>query len=245
MSSSADLLKLVEAAASRRRVLWVVRGVYQRLQKRIDQRRPICQLSGRCCHFQDYGHRLYVTTLELAALTAQWRQTPTASPPLEDTAHATSAPVPDNPHPASAPVPGNPHAVSPPVGDSPRAASPPLGDDAPAASPPQEDTTHAASAPQGDNPHADSPPAPDSPHPASAPVPGNPHAAPAAACPFQSGKLCRIHSIRPFGCRIFFCDPAAADWQRDQYEYFHNLLKKWHARLNVEYRYLQWPAAMQ
>ncbi|HEY4328910.1 MAG TPA: hypothetical protein VGN88_04180 [Phycisphaerae bacterium] len=30
----------------------------------IAARRPVCISSGRCCHFEDYGHRLYVTAAE-------------------------------------------------------------------------------------------------------------------------------------------------------------------------------------
>ena len=26
---------------------------------------PVCKASGRCCHFEEYGHRLYVTMVEL------------------------------------------------------------------------------------------------------------------------------------------------------------------------------------
>lgn len=31
----------------------------------IAARRPVCRASGRCCHFEAYGHRLYVTAAEL------------------------------------------------------------------------------------------------------------------------------------------------------------------------------------
>jgi Fe-S-cluster containining protein len=31
----------------------------------IASRRPVCRASGRCCHFESYGHRLYVTAAEL------------------------------------------------------------------------------------------------------------------------------------------------------------------------------------
>ena len=36
------------------------------MQSEIDRRRPLCVISGRCCRFDEFGHRLYVTTLELA-----------------------------------------------------------------------------------------------------------------------------------------------------------------------------------
>src|SRR4029079_16260942 len=30
----------------------------------IAARRPVCRASGRCCKFEEYGHRLYVTAAE-------------------------------------------------------------------------------------------------------------------------------------------------------------------------------------
>ena len=38
-------------------------------------RRPVCRASGRCCHFEEYGHRLYVTAAELAYFAARLRGT--------------------------------------------------------------------------------------------------------------------------------------------------------------------------
>jgi Fe-S-cluster containining protein len=34
-------------------------------------RRPVCRASGRCCKFETYGHRLYVTGVELAYFAAK------------------------------------------------------------------------------------------------------------------------------------------------------------------------------
>lgn len=59
-------------------------------------------------------------------------------------------------------------------------------------------------------------------------------------CPFQLANLCSVHTIRPFGCRVFFCDQTATDWQQRQYEYFHAELKRLHERLEVPYFYLEW-----
>jgi len=36
----------------------------------IAARRPVCRASGRCCRFEAYGHRLYVTVAELAHFAA-------------------------------------------------------------------------------------------------------------------------------------------------------------------------------
>jgi hypothetical protein len=50
-------------------------------------------------------------------------------------------------------------------------------------------------------------------------------------CPFQVAKLCGVHAIRPFGCRMFFCDPASTQWQNDAYERYHARLKQLHETL--------------
>jgi Fe-S-cluster containining protein len=66
-----------------------------------------------------------------------------------------------------------------------------------------------------------------------------------AGCPFQHDKLCTVHTIRPFGCRIFFCDETSTDWQRQQYESFHAELKRLHERLGVPYFYVEWRQALR
>jgi Fe-S-cluster containining protein len=128
-----------------------VREIYARLQLEIDRRKPICVASGKCCHFDSYGHRLYVTTLELATFKVDLGQREVFKSGL------------------------------PIITDS---------------------------------------------------------------CPLQQGKLCGVHTIRPFGCRIFFCDPTATDWQQQQYELFHQELKNLHERFNVPYFYVEWRAAL-
>ncbi len=62
-----ELSQIVRAAAGRADVLEAVRGLYADVQREVDARRPVCTASGRCCRFEEYGHRLYVTTIELAA----------------------------------------------------------------------------------------------------------------------------------------------------------------------------------
>ncbi|HZZ44771.1 MAG TPA: hypothetical protein VFE58_17675, partial [Tepidisphaeraceae bacterium] len=64
------------------------------------------------------------------------------------------------------------------------------------------------------------------------------------ACPFQEGGLCSVHGIRPFGCRVFFCDETSTEWQREQYEELHGELKKLHEELGVAYFYVEWRAAL-
>jgi Fe-S-cluster containining protein len=146
-----ELSIAVRAAAGRAEVRDVVRELYARLQQQIDQRKPICVASGRCCQFEAYGHRLYVTTIELAAFVAELQSL----------------------------------------------------DKPPSSSLPQ-----------------------------------------AGGCPFQVAKLCGVHAIRPFGCRVFFCDPTAQQWQNEQYEAFHAELKRLHGQLDIPYFYIEWRQAL-
>jgi Fe-S-cluster containining protein len=144
-----ELQSAVKSAAGRPEIRQLVRDLYARLQERIDQRKPICVASGRCCRFEEYGHRLYVTTIELAAFVGE----------LQAIAAPTTTPQP-------------------------------------------------------------------------------------GGCPFQIGKLCGVHAIRPFGCRVFFCDPTAEVWQTEQYEQFHTELKRLHEELAVPYFYVEWRQAL-
>src|SRR5687768_326847 len=61
----------VLAAAVRPDVSAAVLEIYSRVQTQIDARKPRCDISGRCCRFETYGHRLFVTTAELAAFHQQ------------------------------------------------------------------------------------------------------------------------------------------------------------------------------
>jgi Fe-S-cluster containining protein len=135
-------------ASNRPEVLAAIEDLYRRVQAEIDQRRPLCIISGRCCKFEEFGHRLYVTTLELARF-------------LHDAPAAKFAGDWDG-----------------------------LG------------------------------------------------------CPFQHSRLCTVHAIRPFGCRMFFCDATSTGWQNAAYEKFHAELKSLHERLNVPYFYVEWRQAL-
>src|SRR5712672_2973683 len=135
------------SASLRQDVRAAIINLYQDVQKQIDQRRPLCILSGRCCHFEEFGHNLYVTTLELATFLHDLQTSP------------------------------NPQWTG-----------------------------------QG--------------------------------CPFQLNKLCSVHQIRPFGCRIFFCDSTSTDWQQEQYQIFHTRLRQLHDELTVPYFYFEWRQAL-
>jgi Fe-S-cluster containining protein len=145
-----DFKRWVMEAAANAEVRSRVQQLYKDLQARIDLRRPLCELSGRCCNFDRYGHRLYVTTGEMSVFVADYfASQPSITGPAK----------------------------------------------------------------QG-------------------------------ACPFQVGKMCRVHSIRPFGCRIFFCDPTSTNWQQEQYENFHAELKVLHRELSIPYAYIEWRQAL-
>lgn len=59
-------------------------------------------------------------------------------------------------------------------------------------------------------------------------------------CPFQIDRLCAIHTIKPLGCRIYFCDPTAQEWQQDLYEELLTRLRALHETHGLEYRYGEW-----
>jgi Fe-S-cluster containining protein len=82
LKMNTEFRQAVLAAAARADVLASVAAVYEHVQREIDQRRPVCVVSGRCCRFEEYGHRLFVTTLEMAAFVRELR--------LRDAAGSTS-----------------------------------------------------------------------------------------------------------------------------------------------------------
>ena len=169
------LRQAVEAAAARAEVAGAVRAVYDAVASEIRERQPACDMSGRCCRFEEYGHRLFVTTAELAAFARELPAAPRPSPVVAVAAcPATSLPL-----------------LA--AGHRPPAASPWDG----------------------------------------------------TGCPFQFDQLCGVHAIRPFGCRMFFCDASSTEWQNDAYERFHAELKSLHDRLGVPYFYVEWRQALR
>jgi Fe-S-cluster containining protein len=150
---NSELAAWVATAAARDEVCQAVEDLYARVHQEIEQRRPLCSMSGRCCRFEEYGHRLYVTTIELAAFVRRMRD-------------------------------------------------------------------EGRERPNGDE-------------------------ATRNGCPFQLGKLCGVHAWRPFGCRIFFCDPSAERWQNEHYERFHAELKRLHETFDAPYCYVEWRQALR
>lgn len=63
-------------------------------------------------------------------------------------------------------------------------------------------------------------------------------------CPFQVMNLCGVHGDKPLGCRLFFCDMTAQQWQNEVYEQLLGRLRDIHVRHGIEYRYGEWRAMM-
>jgi Fe-S-cluster containining protein len=64
-------------------------------------------------------------------------------------------------------------------------------------------------------------------------------------CPFLlDGRRCGAHIERPLGCRIFFCDRGAREWQEDLYQRTHDALRDLHDRHAIPYRYGEWRAML-
>ncbi len=40
--------------------------IHQNINQDVAQKQPVCDASGKCCRFKEYGHRLYVTGIEIA-----------------------------------------------------------------------------------------------------------------------------------------------------------------------------------
>ncbi|CAN5801517.1 hypothetical protein BH11PLA1_BH11PLA1_13670 [soil metagenome] len=59
-------------------------------------------------------------------------------------------------------------------------------------------------------------------------------------CPFQSVNLCGVHGIKPLGCRVYFCDRSAQQWQQDLSERTLGMVRALHERAGIAYRYGEW-----
>lgn len=60
------------------------------------------------------------------------------------------------------------------------------------------------------------------------------------ACPHASGGKCHVRDRRPLGCRIYYCDPKAHDWQGPLTEERLGRLRTLHMQLDVPYFYADW-----
>ncbi|MFG0258137.1 MAG: YkgJ family cysteine cluster protein [Phycisphaerales bacterium JB043] len=62
----AKLFKECWTHAGDERVTREIDLIHESVRATIESNKPLCQSSGRCCHFNTYGHRLYTTALEAA-----------------------------------------------------------------------------------------------------------------------------------------------------------------------------------
>jgi len=62
----------------------------------------------------------------------------------------------------------------------------------------------------------------------------------AGGCPFQKLNLCGVHTIKPLGCRTFFCDRSSTEWQHALTERSLDQIKLLHERFSLPYRYGEW-----
>lgn len=62
----------------------------------------------------------------------------------------------------------------------------------------------------------------------------------AGGCPYQTGNLCGVHEIKPLGCRVYFCDKSAQQWQNELSERLLAEIRAIHERRGIEYRYGEW-----
>jgi Fe-S-cluster containining protein len=63
-------------------------------------------------------------------------------------------------------------------------------------------------------------------------------------CPFLEGNLCGAHTIKPLGCRVYFCDESAQSWQHDLTERALEQIRAVHDRHGLAYRYGEWRAML-
>jgi Fe-S-cluster containining protein len=64
-------------------------------------------------------------------------------------------------------------------------------------------------------------------------------------CPFLVKNLCGVHQIKPIGCRVYFCDRSAQEWQRELSERTLEQVRRLHERRGIEYRYGEWRGMLE
>ncbi len=166
MPNSPDQLATIWLAAiARPDIRAALESIYSDAAAAIAQRGPACWASGRCCHFEAHGHRLYVTGLEAAYTIA----------------HLSSTPQPLHSSPP-------PSTLSLPILDQARVRG---------------------------------------------------------GCPFQSANLCTVHTIKPLGCRLYFCDRAAQQWQNELSEQLLARVRSIHDQFSIPYRYGDWRTMLE
>jgi Fe-S-cluster containining protein len=59
-------------------------------------------------------------------------------------------------------------------------------------------------------------------------------------CPFLARNVCTVHAIKPLGCRVYFCDRSAQQWQENLSESALADIRTIHDRFAIPYRYAEW-----
>jgi Fe-S-cluster containining protein len=147
-------------ALERSEIAAALEGVYADAASAIAARGPACWASGRCCNFEQHGHRLYVTGLEAAWCVAKL-------PEIAGTRRENF---------------GEPKLRLLVLED----------------------------------------------------------ARQRGGCPFQMANLCGVHAIKPLGCRVYFCDRSAQEWQMELSERLIGRVRAIHDQFAIEYRYGEW-----
>ncbi len=163
-------------AASDTEIAAELEAVFEDAAAAIRERGPVCWASGRCCHFEEAGHRLYVTGLE-AAYTLVRHGRGEAQREADSGRRLTI-----------------------------------LGADRPLRSTLDLSEIEAARR--------------------------------AGGCPFQAANLCGAHEIKPLGCRLYFCDRTAQQWQHDLHERLLGDIRSLHERRHLPYLYCEWREAL-
>ena len=148
-----------------------IRGMYDDIDATVRAKGPTCWTSGKCCNFNEYGHRMYVTGLEIAWVLEQIDHL------QRDQSHD------DEQHD-------------------------------------RRDVALSVLAPDTDK--VDS----------------------VGACSYQIDKLCSIHTVRPLGCRVFFCQEGTQHWQQTLYEHVHLEVRALHHAFALPYAYMEWRAGL-
>ena len=65
------------------------------------------------------------------------------------------------------------------------------------------------------------------------------------SCPYQVEGRCTTRRARPAGCRIFFCDPRATEWQPVATESVLRRLQAIGERFHLAYAYIEWTDALR
>lgn len=75
------MIAMWEESGALERLRGALRAIYDDLGAELARLGPTCHLSGRCCRFEEFGHTLFVSGLEMAVLLAD---APVPCRPLDD-----------------------------------------------------------------------------------------------------------------------------------------------------------------